>query len=130
MTRMAQERDSILRLRAKVDSHDEYQESVIESSPATLADPSDNRIELCAPQRPFRLQQVSSGRLAPDFVFENFARSLAKFLRLYGGLNINRQRLENCGVSFILFYFLSVPEISVFAFRYVVITHCGSLTSA
>ena len=45
-------------------------------------------------------------------------------------VNKELERLENCGVSFILFYFLSVPEISVFAFRYVVITHCGSLTSA
>ena len=83
MTRMAQERDSILRLRAKVDSHDEYEESLIDTAPAALTDPSDNRIVLCAPQRPFRLRQVSLGRLAQDFEFENFGSSLAKFFRLW-----------------------------------------------
>jgi hypothetical protein len=96
---MAQERDSILRLRAKVDSHDKYEESLIDTAPAALTDPSDNRIVLCAPQRPFRLRQVSLGRLAQDFEFENFGSSLAKFFRLYGGLDVTQPRLESCGVS-------------------------------
>jgi hypothetical protein len=103
MTRMAEERDSILRIRAKVDSFDEWEESLDATLPASSEDPPDSRVSLCSPQKPVRVQDISS-RLAPqEFRFSNFANRLAQFLHHYGGTKVPVQRLQSCSVCFDFF---------------------------
>ena len=99
MTRMAEERDSILRIRAKVDSFDEWEES-LDARPSMESENSlDSRVSLCAPQRPVRVQDISS-KLAPqEFGCLNFSNRLVQFLALYGGTKINIKRLQSCSVS-------------------------------
>ena len=97
MTRMAEERDSILRIRAKIDSCDEWEEAQ-DSKPAASDDHSDSRVSLCAPQKLMRVWNISDGLATQEFGLANFASQLAKFLHLYGGLNVNIKRLETCSV--------------------------------
>ena len=104
MTRMAEERDSILRIRAKVDSFDEWEESLDARPSVEPENPLDSWVLLCAPQKPVRVQDISS-KLAPqEFRCSNFASRLVQFLHLYAGTKINVKRLQSCSVSLFFFY--------------------------
>jgi hypothetical protein len=117
MTRMAEERDSILRIRAKVDNFDEWQESQ-DATPSTTPDnPPDCRVSLCSPGKPVRVYNISA-TLAQEFGLSNFANRLAKFLHIYGGRKVSLQRLEACSVCQILIVagqktHLPIPDMSV-----------------
>jgi hypothetical protein len=98
---MAEERDSILRIRAKVDSFDEWEKSLDARLSVEPENPPDSRVSLCAPQRPVRVQDISS-KLAPqEFGCLHFASRLVQLLDLYGGTKINVKRLQSCSVSLI-----------------------------
>jgi len=98
MTRMAEERDSILRIRAKVDSFDEWEKSLDARLSVEPENPPDSRVSLCAPQRPVRVQDISS-KLAPqEFGCLHFASRLVQLLDLYGGTKINVKRLQSCSI--------------------------------
>jgi len=97
MTRMAEERDNILRIRAKVDSFDEWEESQ-DAKPAVIDNLTDSRVLLCAPQKPTRVWDISA-KLAPqEFGTSNFTNRLVKFLHIYAGTRVSKQRLEFCSV--------------------------------
>jgi len=100
MTRMAEERDSVLRIRAKVDSFDEWEESLDAPSPVPSENPPDSRVSLCSPQKPVRVQNVTFGLAPQEFGFSNFTSRLAQFLHHYGGTKVPVQRLQSCSVGF------------------------------
>jgi len=97
MTRMAEERNSILRVRAEVDSYDEREESQ-GVEPALSDNLPDSCVSLCAPQKYVRVWNISVGLSPSEFGFSNFTSRLAKFLHTYGGTKVSLQRLENCSV--------------------------------
>jgi hypothetical protein len=103
MTRMAEERDSILRIRAKVDSYDEWQESVTDTSPASSS--QGDRIILCAPQKKFRVHRYPHLLRREGVNVEKFSHWLSTFLRDYRAVTINRQQLDRC----IVCVFVCIP---------------------
>jgi hypothetical protein len=123
---MAEERDSILRIRAKIDSCDEWEEAQ-DAKPVVSDDHSESRVSLCAPQKPVRVWNVSNALATQEFGLANFVNRLAKFLHLYGGLNVSIKRLETCSVRH---NFCCWQTKLIHPFRYVATTPCESITYA
>lgn len=92
MTQKAEERDSILRVRAKVDSYDELEESRFESAAATNeAGTNDNRIVFCAAQKWVRVGKIAAGLAKQEFSVNDFARKLSHFLRDFADTKVTVQ---------------------------------------
>jgi hypothetical protein len=98
MTRMAQERDSILRIRAKVDSHDELEESKIGTEEhKEKSEASNDRIRFCSVEKPLRVRNLVDV-ISHEVPIKNLTSKLAKFLRAATHENITEQRLNVCSV--------------------------------
>jgi hypothetical protein len=122
MTRMAQERDSILRIRAKVDSHDELEESKLGTEEhMEKSEASNDRIRFCSVEKALRVRNLAAV-ISHEAPIKNFTSKLAKFLRATTHENITEQRLNVCSVCTIhifrcekcpqTWYFLD-PSISI-----------------
>jgi hypothetical protein len=100
MTRMNEERDSILRIRAQVDNFDEKEElrSQISQVSTPPVNYTDTRIILCSPQKATKVFYISVAQARHEFNLDNFSSRLARFFRLYSNVETTRQRLENCPV--------------------------------
>ena len=95
---MAQERDSILRIRAKVDSYDELQETQMgteETLESTEA--ADTRIRFCSVEKALRVRHLAE-IISHEVSTQKFTSRLAKFLRAATGEDITEQRLNVCSV--------------------------------
>lgn len=95
---MAQERDSILRIRARVDWHDDQEERKIMSDISVTPQGSDERVCFCAVQRPLRIQRVATAAV-DEHSFKSFIPTLAKYLRGTVDNTITDARLNGCSVS-------------------------------
>ena len=89
MTTMAQERDSILRIRQKVDSYDEMQEFE-DIKPSATNDHAEACITFCSGQKAARVADIAK---ANEFSECNFTLLLSRFL---GGTT--QKQLETCTV--------------------------------
>jgi hypothetical protein len=98
MTRMAQERDSILRIRAKVDSYDELKETQM-GTEETLENPeaAEDRIKFCSVEKALRVRHLAE-IISHEVSIQKFTSRLAKFLRATTGEDITEQRLNVCSV--------------------------------
>ena len=106
MTRMAQERDSILRIRAKVDSYDELEESKIGTEEhMEKSKASNDRIRFCSVEKPLRVRSLVEV-ISHEVPIKNLASKLAKFLRATTHENITEQRLNVCSVCSIYIFLL------------------------
>lgn len=113
MTRMAQERDSILRIRAKIDAHDEMEEAKATSNETLGAfNDADDRIQLCSREKPVRVQRLMGNISSELPVKYSLAAKLAKFLHANSDGDITVGRLNNCSVcvsiSFVILVFVSI----------------------
>ena len=100
MTRMAQERDSILHVCAKVDSYDELAEIQIgteEMPDGESPEAADNRIRFCSVEKPLQVKNLAEIVFCEVSV-RRFTSKLAKFLRVTIGEDITEKRLEVCSV--------------------------------
>jgi hypothetical protein len=97
---MNEERDSILRIRAKVDGFDEWEESKARMSPPpTSVNHADTRIVLCSPRKLVKVIHVSVTEAPLEFNLKNFDSRLARFFEVYSDVEITRQRLKMCAVG-------------------------------
>jgi hypothetical protein len=94
MTTMAQERDSILRIRQKVDSYDEMEE-LKDTVPATTHESLDTRIAFCSAQNAVRIADIAG---SDEFSRWNFMLLLSRFLQVHGQLSVTRKQLGTCTV--------------------------------
>jgi hypothetical protein len=98
---MAQERDSILRVRAKIDSHDELEEANIDPDETgkTLESHGDteDRVTFCSAQRPQRVRVLAKD-VSHEISISGFVSKLAKFLKAFTGADITEPRLKVCSV--------------------------------
>ena len=99
MTRMNEERDSILRIRAKVDSFDDWKESTAKTPTPPSINHADTRIVLCSPQKLIRVIRFSIAEARQEFNLNNFSTKLAKFFKVNCNVKTTRQQLETCAVS-------------------------------
>jgi len=98
MTRMAQECDSILHIRAKVDSHDELQESKMGTEEhKEKSETSNDCIRFCSVEKPLRVRNLVD-IISHEVPIKNLTSKLAKFLRAATHENIAEQRLNLCSV--------------------------------
>lgn len=107
MTRMAEERDSILRIRAKVDSYDEMVESTVETSPSDSAESTAEspRLVLCAPQKRVLVQRILpriASLTADGLTGQEFSRKLFHFLRDFTGTTIKQKDILSCTVRLLM----------------------------
>ena len=95
---MAQECDSILRIRAKVDSYNELQETQL-GTEEILQRPetSEDRIRFCSVEKPLRVKQLA-GLVSHEVPISKFTWKLARFLRAMTGQDITEKRLAACSV--------------------------------
>lgn len=98
MTRMAQERDSILRIRARVDWYDDQEERKIMANISSAHKDSDERVCFCAVQPPLRIQRVAMNA-ANEHSFRSFIPTLAKYLCSTVDKTITEMCLNGCSVS-------------------------------
>lgn len=94
MTRMAEERDSVLRIRAKVDSHDEMVESITETSHANTTTSTTERLRVvfCAPQKQLRVTQILpqvASMTENSFTGQEFMKRLIHLLKEFTGANLS-----------------------------------------
>ena len=101
MTRMAQERDSILCVRAKVDSYDELEEANIgaDENGRTSESPKDmdEHIKLCSPRKAHWMSLLAEN-VSCEISITGFTSKLAKFLKASSGADIMENRLKVCSV--------------------------------
>jgi hypothetical protein len=94
MTTMAQERDSILQIRQKVDSYDEMEELKDAALPTT--DEGLNvHIAFCSAQNAVRIADIAR---SDEFLICNFMLLLSRFLQANGQCSVTRKQLETCAV--------------------------------
>ena len=103
MTRMAEERDIILRIRAKVDSYDEMMESTVEASPVntTTSIAERPRLIFCAPQKRVCVRHVLpqvASMTADGITGQQFAKKLFQFVRDFTDAKINKKDILSCTV--------------------------------
>jgi hypothetical protein len=99
---MAQERDSILRIRAKVDSYDELQETQLGTEEIVQRpETSEDRIRFCSVEKPLRVNQLA-GLISHEVPISKFTRKLARFLRATTGKDITEKHLAVCSVCTVL----------------------------
>lgn len=99
MTRMAQERDNLLRIRAKVDQYDELEERELgEPEPIPL---DSSRTRLGSPCPPTRvsgfLRLITTAE--EDLPVQQFTKKLAGFLRLLSSERCSEKQLQMQMVS-------------------------------
>ena len=99
MTRMNEERDSVLRIHAKVDSFDEWKESMAQTPTPPSVNHADTRIILCSPQKLIRVIHFSIVEAHQEFKLNDFSTKLAKFFKVNSNIKTTRQRLEILAVS-------------------------------
>lgn len=100
MTRMAQERDSILRIHAKVDSYDELEEKKVANQEPASHHNFDGRIYLCSVQKAVRMKR-NADIASEEVSFRGFTSKLTKFLQHEcPDDRITEARLNVCSVSF------------------------------
>lgn len=97
---MNEERDAILRVRAKVDSYDEWHElfsdpPIAGSSSPTVLD----RVVLCSPQRAVLISVVASAITREFSDLSNFTNQLARFFKKSAVPNVSHQSLNQVSVS-------------------------------
>jgi hypothetical protein len=104
---MAQERDNILRIRAKVDNHDELEETrmgteeILErTGPAT-----EDRVRFCSVEKPLRVRHLAE-IISREVSIQNFTLTLAKFLQATIGEDVTEQWLNVCSVCGVLLFSL------------------------
>ena len=104
MTKMAQERDSILRVRAKVDNHDELEETRI-GTEETLerSQTAEDRIRFCSVEKPLRVKHLVE-IISHEVSMHKFTWKLAKFLQATIGKDITEQRPTICSVCAIFHF--------------------------
>jgi hypothetical protein len=98
MTTMAQERDSILRIRQKVNSYDEMEE-LKDSAPPSTHESIDTHITFCSAQNAARIADIAG---SDEFSKWNFTLSLSRFLQAHGQLSVTRKQLGTCTVQSIM----------------------------
>lgn len=107
MTCMAQERDSILRIRAKVDAYDELKEAKVVSEEVTksvVASDTDDRIQLCSADKPERFRKFI-GSITSELPINSSIQvvtKLVKFLNENTNEAISEQRLATSPVCLLL----------------------------
>lgn len=105
MTRMAEERDSILRIRAQVDSHDEMMESTEETSQASTVPSTTEcpRVVFCAQQKQMRVSHVlhQIGPLTENnLTGQEFVKVLSRFLKDFTDAELGYREVPGCVVCF------------------------------
>jgi hypothetical protein len=99
MTRMAQERDSILRIRAKVDSYDELEESrLVARETPDHPDTADDRIRFCSVQKAIHVKRLARN-IFTELSIQGFTLMLAQCLQEATGENVTETRLNISSVS-------------------------------
>jgi GTP cyclohydrolase I len=105
MTRMAQERDSILRIRAKVDAYDEMEENTSSSDKAFAAHGNENdRIQLCSREKPLRVYRLMETVAIELSVKSPLITKLARFLRENSDEVITESQVKDCSVCVYHFF--------------------------
>ena len=98
MTTMAQERDSILRIRQKVDSYDEMEE-LKDSAPPSTNESLNTRVAFCSAQNAVRIADIAG---LDEFSKWNVMPLLSRFLQAHRQLSITRKQLGTCTVRSIM----------------------------